>query len=427
MTILIQNARMLDHDQLKPTDVLIDQGRIQAIGPNLAATSGPVDHVIMANGSFVSPGLVDVHVHLRDPGLTAKETIETGTLAAAHGGFTTIGAMPNVDPVPDTPGRVAAMVTRNRRQAHVHVAQYASITTGRAGNQLVDFQGVKAAGAFAVSNDGSGVQTAQTMLRAMQAAAAADLPLAAHVEDASLTNHGVMNAGPVAQRLGLPGIPDVAESAQLARDLMLAEASGVHYHVCHVSTAQSVRLIREAKRAGIRVTCEVAPHHLLLTDADITQDDPLLKMNPPLRSPSDRAALLAGLLDGTIDMIATDHAPHTAEQKQGSMATAAFGITGLETAFALLYTHLVKPRILTLGQLVQLMSTRPAQLFHLNAGQLRVGDSADLALFDLKRSHQIRADHMLSKGRNSPFLGWPVFGTTLLTLVAGRIAYRKES
>ena len=427
MTILIQNARILDHDQLKPTDVLIDQGRIQALGPNLAATSGPVDHVIMANGNFVSPGLVDVHVHLRDPGLTAKETIETGTLAAAHGGFTTIGAMPNVDPVPDTPARVAAMVTRNRQQAHVHVAQYASITTGRAGDQLVDFQGVKAAGAFAVSNDGSGVQTAQTMLRAMQAAAAADLPLAAHVEDASLTNHGVMNAGPVAQRLGLPGIPDVAESAQLARDLMLAEASGVHYHVCHVSTAQSVRLIREAKRAGIRVTCEVSPHHLLLTDADITQDDPLLKMNPPLRSPSDRAALLAGLLDGTIDMIATDHAPHTAEQKQGSMTTAAFGITGLETAFALLYTHLVKPRILTLGQLIQLMSTRPAQLFHLNAGQLRVGDSADLALFDLKRSHQIRADHMLSKGRNSPFLGWPVFGTTLLTLVAGRIAYRKES
>lgn len=427
MTTLIQNAQRLDHDQLKPTDILIDQGRIQAIGPNLAATCGTVDHVIAANRNFVSPGLVDVHVHLRDPGLTDKETIETGTLAAAHGGFTTIGAMPNVDPVPDTPARVAAMVARNKQQAHVHVAQYASITTGRTGHQLVDFKGIKAAGAFAVSNDGSGIQTAQTMYRAMQAAASVNLPLAAHVEDASLTNHGVMNAGPVAQSLGLAGIPNVAESAQLARDLMLAEASGVHYHVCHVSTAQSVRLIREAKRAGIRVTCEVSPHHLLLTDADITQDDPMLKMNPPLRSPNDRAALLAGVLDGTIDMIATDHAPHTAAQKQGSMATAAFGITGLETAFALLYTHLVKPRILTLGQLLQLMSTRPAQLFHLNAGQLRVGAPADLALFDLERSHRIQADQMLSKGRNSPFLGWSVLGTTQLTLVAGRIAYRKES
>lgn len=423
-TTLIRNAQILQHDQLRVADVLLQDGRIHAIGSQL---TGPADQVIDAHHHFLSPGLVDVHVHLRDPGLTAKETIETGTLAAAHGGFTTIGAMPNVDPVPDTPARVAAMVARNRARAHVHVAQYASITTGRAGDQLVDFVGVRDAGAFAVSNDGSGVQTAETMYQAMCGAARAGLPLAAHVEDDSLTHHGVMNAGPVADKLGLPGIPNVAESAQLARDLMLAEASGVHYHVCHVSTAQSVRLIRDAKRAGIHVTCEVAPHHLLLTDADITQDDPMLKMNPPLRSPRDRAALLASLLDGTIDMIATDHAPHTAEQKQGSMATAAFGITGLETAFALLYTQLVQPRILTLGQLVKLMSTRPAQLFGLNAGELKVGAPADLALFDLTHPYTIDAQQMVSKGRNSPFIGWRVVGATCLTVVAGNVVYRKEN
>ncbi|GEO70236.1 dihydroorotase [Levilactobacillus acidifarinae] len=426
-TTLIRNAQILQHDQLQVTDVRIQDGRIQTIGPDLAVQSGSATQVIDAHRHFLSPGLVDVHVHLRDPGLTAKETIETGTLAAAHGGFTTIGAMPNVDPVPDTPAKVTAMMTRNQEKAHVHVAQYASITTGRAGNQLVDFAGVKAAGAFAVSNDGSGVQTAETMYRAMCGAAKAGLPLAAHVEDDSLTHHGVMNAGPVAKRLGLPGIPNVAESAQLARDLMLAEASGVHYHVCHVSTAQSVRVIREAKRAGIHVTCEVSPHHLLLTDADITEDNPMLKMNPPLRSPADRAALLAGLLDGTIDMIATDHAPHTAAQKQGSMTTAAFGITGLETAFATLYTHLVKPRLLTLGQLVNLMSTRPARLFGLNAGELKVGAPADLALFDLNRAYTIDTQKMCSKGRNSPFIGWHVVGATLLTLVAGKVAYRKEN
>lgn len=423
-TTLIRNAQILKHDQLRPADVLLQDGRIHAIGPQLTTSA---DQVIDAHHHFLSPGLVDVHVHLRDPGLTAKETIETGTLAAAHGGFTTIGAMPNVDPVPDTPARVAAMVARNRARAHVHVAQYASITTGRAGDQLVDFAGVRDAGAFAVSNDGSGVQTAETMYQAMCGAARAGLPLAAHVEDDSLTHHGVMNAGPVADKLGLPGIPNVAESAQLARDLMLAEASGVHYHVCHVSTAQSVRLIRDAKRAGIHVTCEVSPHHLLLTDADITQNDPMLKMNPPLRSPRDRAALLVGLLDGTIDMIATDHAPHTAEQKQGSMATAAFGITGLETAFALLYTQLVQSRILTLGQLVKLMSTRPAQLFGLNAGELKVGAPADLALFDLAHPYTIDAQRMVSKGRNSPFIGWHVAGATCLTVVAGNVVYRKEN
>ncbi|BDZ31639.1 dihydroorotase [Lactiplantibacillus sp. WILCCON 0030] len=427
MSTLIKNARVLDAEQLTTKDILIEDGKIKAIGHDLNQQYGAADHVICAADRFVTPGLVDVHVHLRDPGLTEKETIETGTLAAAHGGFTTIGAMPNVDPVPDTPAKIALMVAENAAKAHVHVAQYASITTNRQGDELVDFEGVKQAGAFAVSNDGSGVQTAGTMYRAMCGAAKAGLTLAAHVEDDSLTMGGVMNAGPVADKLGLPGIMGISESSQIARDVLLAEASGVHYHVCHVSTAESVRVIRDAKRAGINVTCEVSPHHLLLTDADITLDNPMLKMNPPLRSPKDRAALIAGLLDGTIDMIATDHAPHTDAQKSGSMKTAAFGITGLETAFATLYTALVKTRLLTLSQLIDLMSTKPAQLFDLDqAGRLAPGMPADLAIIDLDHEYEIKAATMLSKGHNSPFIGWHVYGNVLMTLVDGQVVYGKD-
>ncbi|MFC6294970.1 dihydroorotase [Lactiplantibacillus daoliensis] len=427
MSTLIKNAKILEAEQLTTQDILIEDGLIKAIGHDLNQQYGSADHVICAADRFVTPGLVDVHVHLRDPGLTEKETIETGTMAAAHGGFTTIGAMPNVDPVPDTPEKIALMVAENQTKAHVHVAQYASITTNRTGDELVDFDGVKKAGAFAVSNDGSGVQTAGTMYQAMCGAAKAGLTLAAHVEDDSLTMGGVMNAGPVADKLGLPGIMGISESSQIARDVLLAEASGVHYHVCHVSTAESVRVIRDAKRAGINVTCEVSPHHLLLTDADITMDNPMLKMNPPLRSPKDRAALIAGLLDGTIDMIATDHAPHTDAQKQGSMKTAAFGITGLETAFATLYTALVKTKLFTLGQLVDLMSTKPAQLFGLkSAGRLAPGQPADLAIIDLAHEYEIKADEMVSKGHNSPFIGWHVYGNVLMTLVDGQVVYGKD-
>ncbi|MFC6182304.1 dihydroorotase [Lactiplantibacillus daowaiensis] len=427
MSTLIKDAKVLEAGHLTLTDILIENGHIEAMGHELHTKYGAADHVICAGKHFVTPGLVDVHVHLREPGLTDKETIDTGTMAAAHGGFTTVGAMPNVEPVPDTPEKVALMVAENAQKAHVHVAQYASITKQRTSEELVDFEGVKQAGAFAVSNDGSGVQTAETMYQAMCGAAKAGLTVAAHVEDESLKGDGVMNAGPVADKLGLPGIPGISESSQIARDVLLAEASGVHYHVCHVSTAESVRVVRDAKRAGINVTCEVAPHHLLLTDEDITMDNPMLKMNPPLRSPKDRAALIAGLLDGTIDMIATDHAPHTDAQKAGSMRTAAFGITGLETAFATMYTTFVKTRILTLSQLIDLMSTKPAQLFGLHqAGQLKPGTPADLAIIDLEHQYEIKADQMFSKGHNSPFVGWQVYGDVLMTLVDGQVAYGKD-
>ncbi len=376
---------------------------------------------------MVTPGLIDLHVHFRDPGLTQKETIETGTMAAAHGGYTTVGAMPNVLPTPDNPERVAKQVKANQTKGKVHVLQYATITEGRQGNQLVDFAGVKKAGAFAVSNDGSGVQTAGTMYQAMKAAKAAGLPLAAHVEDNSLLFGGVINAGKKARQLGVPGILPVTESAQLARDLMLAQATHVHYHVCHVSTKESVNLIRLAKAQGIQVTAEVSPHHLLLCDEDIEANNSNYKMNPPLRGRADQAACLAGLLDGTIDMIATDHAPHAESDKGPDLIKAANGITGLETAFALLYTHLVLPGKVRLTELLQWLTAGPADAFNLQgAGHIQPGMPADLAIFDLYKQFTFKDEDYLSKGHNTPFTGWDVQGQTVMTLVDGRVVYQRK-
>ncbi|HJA72642.1 MAG TPA: dihydroorotase [Candidatus Limosilactobacillus faecipullorum] len=419
----IQGGTVFLNGQLVKTDLLIENGKIAAIGNDLPVA----DTIIDASGKLVTPGLIDLHVHFRDPGLTQKETITTGTMAAAHGGYTTVGAMPNVLPAPDTPERVADQVKVNQTKGAVHVLQYATITEGRKGDQLVDFTGVKKAGAFAVSNDGSGVQTAGTMYQAMKAAKVAGLPLAAHVEDNSLLFGGVINAGKKARQLGVPGILPVTESAQLARDLMLAQATHVHYHVCHVSTKESVNLIRLAKAQGIRVTAEVSPHHLLLCDEDIKANNSNYKMNPPLRGKADQAACLAGLLDGTIDMIATDHAPHTEADKGPDLMKAANGITGLETAFALLYTHLVLPGKVRLTELLQWLTAGPADTFNLQgAGHIQPGMPADLAIFDLYKQFTFKDEDYLSKGHNTPFTGWNVQGQTEMTLVDGRVVYQRE-
>lgn len=419
----IQGGTVFLNGQLVKTDLLIENGKIAAIGNDLPVA----DTIIDASGKLVTPGLIDLHVHFRDPGLTQKETITTGTMAAAHGGYTTVGAMPNVLPAPDTPERVANQVKVNQTKGAVHVLQYATITEGRKGDQLVDFTGVKKAGAFAVSNDGSGVQTAGTMYQAMKAAKVAGLPLAAHVEDNSLLFGGVINAGKKARQLGVPGILPVTESAQLARDLMLAQATHVHYHVCHVSTKESVNLIRLAKAQGIRVTAEVSPHHLLLCDEDIKANNSNYKMNPPLRGKADQAACLAGLLDGTIDMIATDHAPHTEADKGPDLMKAANGITGLETAFALLYTHLVLPGKVRLTELLQWLTAGPADTFNLQgAGHIQPGMPADLAIFDLYKQFTFKDEDYLSKGHNTPFTGWNVQGQTEMTLVDGRVVYQRE-
>lgn len=427
MKTLLTNGRVILPTGQEATDILIEDGRIKAIGSELDQELATTDQIIDVAGNIVAPGLIDVHVHFRQPGFTAKETIKTGSLAAAHGGFTTVAAMPNLIPVPDNANQFQKMLTLNREDGVVHIKQYATITLNREDGPLVDFQALKEAGAFGFSNDGSGIQTATEMVAAMQAAHEVDLPICAHVEDAGLKGDGVMNAGATADKLGLPGIPEISETAQLARDLVLAGATGVHYHVCHVSTATSVDLIRQAKAAGVHVTAEASPHHLFLDETMITTDNPMLKMNPPLRRPEDRQALLAGLLDGTIDMIATDHAPHTVAEKTGSMLTAAFGITGLETAFAECYTHLVKSGICTLNQLINWLSVKPAEVFNLqNAGRIAVGLPADLVVLNVTQPYEIKAAEMQSKGQNSPFIGDQVLGRTIKTFVDGKIVYEQE-
>ncbi|MTV82047.1 dihydroorotase [Secundilactobacillus folii] len=417
---LIKNGQCLIDGRLQVRDILIENDQIKMIGEHL---NEPADQIINAQGLFVSPGLVDVHVHLREPGQTDKETVKTGSLAAAHGGYTTIAAMPNVLPTPDTPARMRDMLALNKRDGAVHILQYATITTDRGGDEIVDMAALKDAGAFAFSNDGNGVQTAGTMYQAMKQAAQLNMAVVAHAEDDSLTYGGVMHEGAVSQQLGLPGIPSVSETAQVARDVALAAATGVHYHVCHVSSAATVQVIRAAKAAGVNVTCEVSPHHLLLSDQNIITDNAMLKMNPPLGSETDRQALISGLLDGTIDMIATDHAPHTDAEKAQSMLKAPFGITGSETAFEMLYTRFVADGKFSLAQLINWMAVKPAQIFNVEAGSLRVNNTADLALFDLTTPHTISRDEFLSKGHNSPFIGEQVMGQTVRTIVDGQDAF----
>ena len=427
MNILIKDGNIFHNNQITQQDILVSDGRIRAIGRDLDALGEKVDHTINAAGKLVAPGLVDVHVHYREPGQTYKETIKTGSQAAAHGGFTTVCAMPNVDPAPDTPEKLRNMEKLNAQDGVVHIYQYATITKNRTSEEPVDYQALKDAGAIGFSNDGSGIQTAGAMMTAMEGIAATGLPLAAHVEDESLKLDGVMNAGDRAAKLGLPGIPGVAESSQVARDLLLAQATGVHYHICHVSTKTSVELVRMAKARGINVTCEVAPHHILLTGDDIPKDNGYFKMNPPLRTKEDQAALLVGLLDGTIDLIATDHAPHAKKEKQGGMKGAAFGITGSETAFSTLYTKFVKnEKVFTLEQLLSWLSDKPAKTFGLkDAGVLEPGKPADIAIFDLEHEKEIKEADFKSKGVNTPFTGHKVYGSTVMTMVDGKVVYQE--
>ncbi|MDR2977181.1 MAG: dihydroorotase [Streptococcaceae bacterium] len=427
MKTLLKNGQTVDRgNTLKPINILVEDGKITEISSNFISENQTIDQVLDIQNQLILPGLVDIHVHLRQPGFEYKETIKTGTLAAAHGGFTTVCAMPNLNPVPDTPEKMAKMLELDKAEAVVNVLQYASITKERTSEELVDFTGMANAGAFAFSNDGSGVQTANCMYQAMKEAKRVNKAIAAHIEDESLMNGGVMHEGKRSRELGIPGMPSVTETAQLARDLVLAEATGVHYHVCHVSAKASVRLIREAKRAGIHVTAEVAPHHLILSDEDIPYDTAIYKMNPPLPGREDQEALIEGLLDGTIDLIATDHAPHSAEEKEGRFVEGAFGIVGSETAFSLMYTHFVEKGIFTLEQLVNWMSLAPAKLFNIDSGVLKVGDKADLAVFNIEQEYVIDAADFESKGKNTPFLGETVKGETQLTMVNGKIVWQKK-
>ncbi|GLB61256.1 dihydroorotase [Cytobacillus sp. NCCP-133] len=425
MSILIKNGQLLTNEgEFQRADIYIESEKIAEIGLNIEREA---QEIIDAEGFLVAPGFIDLHIHLREPGGEKKETIETGTKAAARGGFTTVAAMPNTRPVPDTKEQMEKLNKRIKETGAVKVLPYASITIRELGQELTDFKALKEAGAFAFTDDGVGIQSAAMMLDAMKQAAEINMPIVAHCEENTLINKGSVHDGIFAKEHGLNGIPSVCESVQIARDALLAEAADCHYHVCHISTKESVRVVRDAKRAGIKVTAEVTPHHLLLSDEDIPGLDSNFKMNPPLRGADDRDALIEGLLDGTIDFIATDHAPHTVEEKAEGMVLAPFGIVGLETVFPLLYTHFVEREIFTLKQLIDYLTVKPAEAFGLQSGRIETGAEADLVLLDLKQQEKINPAQFLSKGKNTPFSGWDCKGWPVMTMVNGKIAWNRGS
>nr|WP_028530616.1 dihydroorotase [Paenibacillus sp. HW567] len=425
-TVIIKNASVLNEEGvLERKHIVVQDGIISAIKSEIEAVDG-AGEIIEADGKLLIPGLIDMHVHLREPGFEHKETVETGARSAAKGGFTTIACMPNTRPVTDSPEIVQFVKDKAREAGLVKVLPYAAITKSELGRELTDFAALKEAGAIGFTDDGVGVQSAQMMKDAMKIAAGMDMPVIAHCEDNSLVEGCAVAEGTFADKHGLKGIPNESEAIHVGRDILLAEATGVHYHVCHVSTEQSVRLIRQAKEIGIKVTAEVCPHHLLLSEEDIPGLDANWKMNPPLRSRRDVEACIAGLLDGTLDIIVTDHAPHSKEEKAKGMQLAPFGIVGFETAFPLLYTAFVATGKWDLSLLVQRMTADPARVFRLNTGSLKVGAPADLTLIDLTAEKEVDPASFASKGRNTPFAGWKLKGWPVMTWVDGRAVWTEE-
>lgn len=423
MTLLIRNGRLVDPatgvDAL--LDILIADGRIAEVGPKIVAVAR---RTIDATGLVVVPGLIDMHVHLREPGYEAKETIATGARAAARGGFTTVCAMPNTNPVNDDPAVTEAILAEAARSAIVSILPVASVTRGSRGEELVDMPALKAAGAVAFSDDGRPIMNSRIMRRAISAAAEAGAFVIDHCEDAALAAGGCLHEGLVSARLGLPGIPSAAEEIMIARDLILAEAAGARIHVAHVSTAGGLRSIREAKARGVRVSVEATPHHLLLTDAALESRDTDLKMNPPLRPPADVDALVEGLRTGDVDVIATDHAPHTAEDKSLEFSLAPFGVVGLETAVPLVLDRFVHRNVITLARFAELLSVNPARLLGLDAkGRVAPGADADLTILDLEREVTVDRSRFESKGKNTPFDGWRLKGAAVMTIVKGRVVH----
>ncbi|MBA2870738.1 dihydroorotase [Anoxybacillus calidus] len=424
MAIILKNGKWLNENgEMEEVEVKIEHDKISEIAQSIIGDES--DEIIDVEGNLIAPGFIDLHVHLREPGGEHKETIATGTFAAAKGGFTTVAAMPNTRPVPDTKEQMEWLQGRIRETAHVNVLAYGAITIRQLGKELTDFAALKEAGAFAFTDDGVGVQSAGMMYEAMKRAAKLNMSIVAHCEDNTLINKGSVHDGIFAKKYGINGIPSVCESVHIARDVLLAEATGCHYHVCHISTKESVRIVRDAKRAGIRVTAEVTPHHLLLCDEDIPGLDANYKMNPPLRGREDRDALIEGLLDGTIDFIATDHAPHTEEEKAEGMQLAPFGIVGLETAFPLLYTYFVETKKFSLKQLIDFLTIKPAETFGLRAGRLAVGEKADLTVINLQQEQAIDPATFVSKGKNTPFAGWKCKGWPVMTFVGGKLVWKK--
>nr|WP_242403721.1 dihydroorotase [Paenibacillus pini] len=428
MLHIITNASVLNEQgELEKKHIIIEGGTIHSIQDGnkewSAAEVGADARITDAAGKLVTPGLIDMHVHLREPGYEHKETIESGSRSAAKGGFTTIACMPNTRPVTDNAETLRLIQDKAKEAGLVKVLPYAAITIRELGRELTDFEALKEAGAIGFTDDGVGVQNAQMMKDAMRKAASLGMPVIAHCEENSLVEKGCVAEGKFAERHGLVGIPNESEAIHVGRDILLAEATGVHYHVCHVSTEQSIRLIRQAKSIGIHVTAEVCPHHLLLSEEDIPGLDANWKMNPPLRSRRDVEACIEGLLDGTLDIIVTDHAPHTEEEKAKGMEMAPFGIVGFETAFPLLYTKFVETGLWDLSTLVQRMTVEPAKVFGLEQGRLEVGAPADLTMIDLNSEKVVDPEQFATKGRNTPFTGWKLKGWPVTTWMNGNIVW----
>ena len=427
MTILIQNGHVVDpltkRDEV--CDVLVKDGKIQKVAPSIPDTA---DRILDAEGCYVMPGFIDLHVHFRDPGLEYKETLETGGKAAARGGVTTVCAMPNTRPVIDTKERVEDVHRRAKEVSPVHVIQIGAVTMGQAGKELADIAGMAEAGCHAISEDGKSVMNASVYRKGMKEAKKNGISVFAHCEDITMVEGGVMNADKNAERLGMKGITNSVEDVIVARDILLAKETGVRLHLCHCSTADSVKMIRLAKEEGLPVTGEVCPHHFTLTADDIREDDANYKMNPPLRSKEDVEALRQGLRDGVMDVISTDHAPHAEDEKTQSLAEAPFGIVGLETSAALTYTELVKTGILSIMDMAEKMSSNPAKILGLSdKGSVSEGKTADLVVFDPRREYRIDKRTFVSKGKNTPFDGREVTGDVKYTLVDGEVVYENQS
>lgn len=423
MRYLLQNAQILSSGGVfRAVDVLLSGGRIVSIGDRISCHADAVS--IDLHKAVLFPGFVDVHVHLREPGFSYKETIRTGTLAAAHGGFAHVAAMPNLDPVPDCAAALAVQRAIIEKDALVHVHPYGAVSVGEKGERLADLEGL-APGVIAFSDDGRGVQSESLMREAMMQCRRLGKILAAHCEDNSLLHGGYIHDGAYARAHGHRGICSESEWGPIARDLRLAEETGCAYHVCHVSTKESVALIRAAKRRGVDVTCETAPHYLTFTDEDL-QEDGRFKMNPPLRAREDRDALIEGLLDGTIDMLVTDHAPHSREEKARGLEKSAMGVVGLETSFAASYTALVQTGILPLGKLVDLMHGAPMRRFGCGT-ELAEGQPADLTAFDLTKTYTVDPETFLTMGRATPFAGRALTGVCKLTMIGGEPVWKEET
>jgi len=424
MNLILKNGRLFDPsnglDQIG--DCVLQDDRIRDLGPEIAA---PGPGVLDCTGLIVAPGFIDLHVHLREPGFEYKETIESGTRAAAAGGFTAVCAMPNTKPVNDNAGATAYLTQRARELGHARVYPIGAITEGSRGERLAGLGGMRQAGAVGFSDDGRPVMNAQLVRRALEYTSMFGVPVIEHAEDLHLSAGGAMHDGARALQLGLRGISAASEATMVARDLLLAEAAGAHIHIAHISTAAAVRAVREAKARGVQVSAEVTPHHFTLCDEDVVPYDSNFKMNPPLRGAIDREAVITALADGTIDAIATDHAPHAAHEKQQEFDRAPFGIIGLETALPLALALVASER-LSLARMVDAFSSAPARIFGLPGGRLQPGALADITVFDPQREWVCTPGQGLSKSRNTPFAGWRLRGRAVYTIVGGRVVWQLE-